>query len=95
MFNNVITKQWAETENTLGSDKINSNLLVNTIASATSVTEQALDCMIRLINHDSDHKPWNKSHEYDIYRAPWPSKSVSLKDEHFNSLTLTCVQWRS
>lgn len=91
MFNRVITKQWAEVENTLGRDKIYSNFLVNATTTATSVTEQALDCMTRLINHDFDHKPWNKSREFDLHIAPRPNKSVSLKDEHFNRLTLTCA----
>ncbi|CAH1261889.1 Hypp2477 [Branchiostoma lanceolatum] len=67
MFNRVITKLWAEIENTLGRDKIYSNFLVNATTSASSVTEQALDCMTRLINHDFDHKPWNKSRDFDIH----------------------------
>ncbi|KAI8514440.1 hypothetical protein Bbelb_070310 [Branchiostoma belcheri] len=91
MFNRVITKLWAQIENTLGRDKIYSNFLVNATTSATSVTEQALDCMTRLINHDFDHKPWNKSRDFDIHIAPRPNKSVSLKDERFNRLTLTCA----
>jgi hypothetical protein len=78
MFKRVITKQWAELENTLGRDKIYSNFLVNATTTATSDTEQALDCMTRLVNHDFDHKPWNKSHEFDIRIAPRPNKSVTV-----------------
>jgi len=91
MFNRVITKQWAEIENTIGRDKIYSNFLVNATTSATSVTEQALDCMTRLIDHDFDHKPWNKANEFDLHISPKPNKSVSLKDERFNRLTLICA----
>lgn len=91
MFNRVITKQWAEIENTVGRDKIYSNFLVNATTTATSVTEQALDCMTRLINHNFDHKPWNKSNEFDLHISPKPNKSVCLKDERFNRLTLTCA----
>lgn len=58
---------------------------------ATSVTEQSLDCLTRLINHDFDHKPWNKSSEFDLYIDWKQNKSVSLKDERFNRLTLTCA----
>jgi hypothetical protein len=47
--------------------------------------------MTRFINHDFDHKPWNKSNEFDLHIAPKPNKSVSLKDERFNRLTLTCA----
>lgn len=57
MFNRVIVKHWAELESAIGRDKINSNFLVNATTRAGSVTEQALDCMTRLINHDFDHKP--------------------------------------
>jgi hypothetical protein len=91
MFNRVITKQWAEIENAIGRDKIYSNFLVNVTTASSSVTEQALDCMTRLINHDFDHKPWNKSNEFDLHISPKLNKSVSLKDERFNRLTLTCA----
>ena len=91
MFNRIITKHWASLENAIGRDKIYSNFLVNATTNASSVTEQALDCMTRLINHDFDHKPWNKSHEFDIHISPKENKSVSLKDERFNRLTLTCA----
>ena len=91
MFNRIITKQWAEIENTLGRDKIYSNFLVNATKIGTCVTEQAHDCMTRLINHDFDHKPWNQAHEFDIHIAPRPNKSVSLRHERFNRLTLICA----
>ena len=91
MFNRVITKQWAAVENNIGRDKIFSSFLVNATTNASSVTEQALDCLTRLINHDFDHKPWNKSNEFDLHIAPKQNKSVSLKDERFNRLTLTCA----
>ena len=38
-----------------------------------------------------DVNVWNKSNESDIHIAPKPSKSVALKDECFNCLTLTCA----
>ncbi|KAK6168680.1 hypothetical protein SNE40_019871 [Patella caerulea] len=91
MFNRVVTKQWAEIEDTIGRDKIYSSFLVNATTNSSSVTEQALDCITRLINHDFDHKPWNKSNEFDSHIAPKKNKSVSLKDERFNRLTLTCA----
>jgi len=91
MFNRIITKQWSEIENALGRDKIYSNFFVNATTATTSVTEQALDCMMRLINHDFDHKPWNKSIEFDVHIFPKPNKSVSLKKERINRLTLTCA----
>ena len=91
MFNRVITKQWSEVEELIGRDKIYANFLVNATTKAESVTQQALDCMTRLINHDFDSKPWNKANEFDAHISPKKNRSVSLKDERFNRLTLTCA----
>ena len=91
MFNRVVTKRWARMENMLGRYNIYSNVLDNATTKATSVTEKALDCTTRLINHDFDHKLWNKSNEFDLHIAPRPNKYVSLKDERFIRLMLTCA----
>jgi len=91
MFKRVIVQQWTQLENVIGRGKIYSNFLVNATSNATSVTEQALDCITRLINHDFNHKPWNKSNEFDMEIHPKKNKLVSLKDERLNHLTLTCA----
>ena len=49
MFNREVTKLWADIENTIGKDKIYSKFLVNATTSHNSVTEQALDCITRLV----------------------------------------------
>ena len=69
MFNRVIVKHWSQLEHAIEHDEINANFLVNA-TTACSVTEQALDCITRLINHDFDHKPWNKSQEFDMHITP-------------------------
>ena len=66
----VIVKQWSQLEHAIGHDKTYANFLVNATTTACSVTEQALDCITQLINHDFDHKPWNKSQEFDMHVAP-------------------------
>ena len=91
MFNWVIVKHWSQVEHAIGRDKIYANFLVNATTTVSSVTEQALDCITRLINHDLDHKPWNKSQEFDMHIAPKKNLFVSLKDERFNRLPLTCA----
>ena len=91
MFNRVIVKHWSQLEHAIGRDKIYANFLVNATTTASSVTEQALDCITRLINNDFDHKPWNKSQEFDMHITPKKNMSVSLKDEGFNRLPLTCA----
>lgn len=50
----IIDKQWPEIEDTLGTDKIYSNFLVNATTLGTSVTEHTPDSMTRL-----DHQPRN------------------------------------
>ena len=91
MFNWVIVKHWSQLEHAIGPEKIYANFLVNATTTACNVTEQALDCITRLINHDFDHKPWNKSQEFDMHITPKKNMSVSLKDEQFNRLPLTCA----
>lgn len=78
MFNKVVNKRCAEIENMLGKFNIYSNILVNATTTTTSITEQALDCMTRLINHDL--KPSKKSNEFYLHIAPRPNKYVNLKD---------------
>ena len=69
MFNRCITSLWSEIENEIGRDKIFCKFLVNATTSHTSVAEQALDCITRLINYNFDHKPWNYAKEFDIFIA--------------------------
>ena len=62
MFNRVMTKIWGKIENAIGKEKIYSNFLLEGVSKISgTVTEQALDCMTRLVNHDFDHNPWNYS----------------------------------
>ena len=92
MFNRMIVKHWPQLEHAIGHDKIYANVLVNATTTASSVTEQALDCITRLIKHDFDHKPWNKSQEFDMHIGPKKNMSVSLKDEHFKIICHIHVQ---
>ena len=70
MFNRVINKQWSEIESAIGRDKIYSSFLVNATTTSSSDTEQAIDCLTRLISHDYDHKSWNKADEFDDHISP-------------------------
>ena len=57
----MIVKHRSQLEHAIGRNKIYAHFLVNATTIASNVTEQALDCITRLINHDFDHKPWNKN----------------------------------
>ena len=48
MFNRVLVKHWSQLEHAIGRDKVYANILVNATTTASSVTEQALDCNTRL-----------------------------------------------
>ena len=77
MFNRVIVKHWSQLDHAIGHDKIYANFLVNATMTASSVTEQAFDCITRLIIHDFDHMPWNKSQEIDMHIIPKKNMSVA------------------
>ena len=91
LFKRVITKTWNNVENVISRDKIYSSFLVNATIYTSTVTEQSLDCISRLISHEFDHKSWNKAKEFDLYIAPKKNKSVRMRDERFNRLTLLCA----
>ena len=44
---------------------------------------QFLDCSVRLVCHDFDHKPWNKAAEFDLYIAPKKNTSIKMASERF------------
>ena len=78
MFNRVIVKHWSQLEHAIGHDKIYANFLVNATTTASSVIEQALDCITRLINHDFDHKPRSKSQQYVMHIAPKKNLHIGM-----------------
>ena len=91
MFNRVITQMWSDIENAIGRDKIYSSFLVNATSNSSTVTEQALDCITRLVGHAFDHKSWNKAKEFDAHIAPKTNKMLRLQEERFNRLTIACA----
>ena len=91
MFNRVITQIWSDIENAIGRDKIYSSFLVNATSNSSTVTQQALDCITRLVGHAFDHKSWNKAKEFDAHIAPKKNKILRLQEERFNRLTITCA----
>ena len=77
-------------EQKIGHDKIfaSFNLTPN---SQESIITQFLDCSMRLISHDFDHKPWNKADEFDIFIAPKGNISIKLASERFTRYTYLCA----
>lgn len=84
MFNRVMVNFFSRIEKEIGPDKIFSACLVNATISHDSVMEQYIDCTTRLVSSDFNHKPWNKSTEFDIYLGDGiKNKAKALKKEMF------------
>lgn len=84
MFNRKIVEVCSKIEKEIGPDKIYSAFLVNATTSHDSVLEQYIDCTVRLVSSDFNHKSWNKSREFDIYLGEEKNKAKALKKERFN-----------
>ena len=91
MFNRVLTKVWSEVDTTIGPDKIFAGFCLTINTEQVSVTENWLDCVLRLVSHDFDHKQWNKSEEFDLHIRPKKNPAKRLQKERFNSLVYSCV----
>ena len=84
MFNRKIVDVCSKIEKEIGPDKIYSAFLVNATTSHDSVLEQYIDCTVRLVSSDFNHKSWNKSREFDIFLGEEKNKAKALKKERFN-----------
>ena len=91
MFNRVLTKLWSEVDATIGPDKIFAGFCLTINTEQVSVTENWLDCVLRLVSHDFDHKQWNKAEEFDLFIHPEKNAAKRLQKERFNSLAYSCV----
>ena len=84
MFNRKIVEVCSKIEKEIGPDKIYSAFLVNATTSHDSVLEQYIDCTVRLVSVDYNHKSWNKSKEFGIFIGEEKNKAKALKKERFN-----------
>ena len=80
-----------DVEDAIGREKIFANFNVTPNESQESIMSQFLDCSIRLISHDFDHKPWNKADEFDLYIAPKSNTSVRMASERFTRYPFCCA----
>ena len=91
MFNRKLVEVVRDVENHLGTDKIYSSFLVNATTQHATVFEQYLDCVVRLVSPDFDHKPWNYSKMFHLFVAPKKNLAVALKMERFNRFVYLCA----
>ena len=91
MFGRELEKVWSEVDTTIGPDKIFAHFNVSLSDQQESVTQQWLNCLLRLVTHDYDHKAWNKADEFDIFIHPYVNPAKRLIKERFNSLVYSCA----
>ena len=56
MFGRELVKVWKELDATIGPEKIFAYFLVSLSDQQDSITEQWINCLLRLVTHDFDHK---------------------------------------
>lgn len=91
MFSRELEKVWKEIDTTIGPNKIFAHFNVSLSDQNDSVTQQWLNCLLRLVSHDFDHKSWNKACEFDLFLAPAVNPAKRLIKERFNSLVYSCA----
>ena len=57
----------------------------------SSVVEQSMDYVTRLVTHDFDHKAWNYAKEFDRFILPLKNPAKRLQKERFNSFVYTAM----
>ena len=90
-FLREMDKVFREVEDAIGRDKIFANFNVTPNESQESILCQFLDCSVRLICHDFDHKPWNKADEFDLFIAPKTNTSIRMASERFTRYPFVCA----
>ena len=91
MFNLKLEQLCKLVDSTIGPDKIFSLFAVSLSEVQTSVVEQWMDCLTRLVTHDFDHKSWNYAEQFDIFISPQKNPAKRLQKERFNSLNYTAL----
>ena len=91
MFNREICKLWSDVDSSIGPHKVFAGFSVTIGNPQVSVTENWLDCLLRLVSHDFDHKQWNKAEMFDMHIGHKKNPAKTLQKERFNSLVYSCA----
>ena len=90
MFVRELDSCFKKIEASIGRDKIFASFNV-TPNTQESVTTQYLDCSVRFVCHDFDHKPWNRAAEFDLFIAPKVNTSICMASERFTRYNFVCA----
>ena len=91
MFNRKVIDTFSSIENTIGSEKIFSKLLVEVTNTHDSVTEQYIHCIVNLFSPEFNHKNWNQSSDFAMHIAPQQNMAVGFPTERFNRFVYLCA----
>ena len=91
MFSRKMMEVIEDIEKAMGPEKIYSALLVNATTHHGSVHEQFIDCTMKFISKDYNHKPWNKSNHFDRHINPKINRAKGFRTERFNRYVYCCL----
>ena len=90
MFTRTLDSVFKTIKASIGREKIFASFNL-TPESQESVMSQFLDCCVRLISHDFDHKPWNCADEFDIFIGEKKNTSIRMASERFTRYNYVCA----
>ena len=91
MFVRVALKLFVEIDSTLTPEKIYAGFAITVTDQQISVFQNCVDCTLRLISRDFNHKAWNKAEEFELFMAPHRFNIKRLQMERFNSLVFSAA----
>ena len=91
MFCREMLKIFVEIDSTLTPDKIYAGFAITITDTQISVFQNCMDCTLRLVSSDFNHKAWNKAEEFQLFLAPQKLQIKRLQMERFNSLVYSAA----
>ena len=91
MFTRETLKLFVEIDTVLTPAKIYAGFAITITDQQISVFQNAMDCTLRLVSRDFNHKAWNKAEEFELFLAPEKLQIKRLQMERFNSLSYSAA----
>ena len=91
MFVREALKLCVEIDSTLTPDKIYAGFAITITDQQISVFQNCVDCTLRLVSRDFNHKAWNKAEDFELFLAPRKIQIKRLQMERFNSLVYSAA----
>ena len=91
MFSRKMMEVIEVIEKRMGPEKIYPALLVNATTHHGSVHEQFVDCVMKFLSADFNHKPWNKSAHFSKHIHPKINRAKGFRTERFNRYVFCCL----